>query len=101
MAKIKTIKKVEQAPKGWLEDRFGEHSAQISTIITLKVKSAIKDVARILLKKVPPEIESLTKRIKVAPKGVGDYDFVFGYEDDSGVNHQGSIETDTALQDYI
>lgn len=87
-------------PDGFLHKRFGDHFAQISVDTTLKLKSAMKDVCRVLEGRVLPEIEAYTRVLPDPPQGVSDHDFVFGYED-SGNPHPGIIETSTPLRDYI
>ena len=87
--------------KGWLHTRFGDHFAQISVDTTLKLRSSVKDVARVKNNKhVPKEIEELTKKFENAPQGVSDSDFLFGY-DNNGEWVEGSIERDLAVQEYI
>lgn len=98
--KIVGIKSAKYRHEGWLKERFGSHVAQISTDTTLKLKSAAKDVARVLLGRVPPEIEALVKKFEVPPQGLDDHKFVFGYED-SGNWVPGSIERDPNLQEYV
>ncbi len=85
---------------GWLQQRFGDHVAQISTIMTLKLKSAVLDVARFTLGGVPREIAQLAHSFEVPPQGLEDYKFVFGYED-SGNWVEGSITYDVALKKYV
>lgn len=94
--------------KGWLKKRFGDCYAQISVDTTLKLRSAVKDVAR--WKRavdgkggfVPPEIEVLAKKFIEPPQGISDSDFVFGYKKEGeDVWVQGSSEYDPALQEYI
>jgi len=89
--------------KGYLKDRFGDHVVQVSTDTTLKLRSAVKDIARIEHGgKIPTDIEILTKKFQNAPQGISDRDFVFGYERESDRAHiKGSIETDDALKEYI
>ncbi len=93
-------------PGGWLDRRFGECWAPISTDTKLKLRSAVKDVARWWRAKdgkggfVPPEIEVLTKKFMEAPQGVEDKKFIFGYDND-GTWVTGSIEHDEALIAYI
>lgn len=98
--KINSFKQITVVKEGWLHERFGDHFAQISTSNTLKLKSSIKDVARVTLGRVPPDIEAMTKKMKVAPMGITDKAFIFGYEED-GSWTQGSIEYDKYLQNYI
>lgn len=85
---------------GWLQERFGDHVAQISTIMTLKLKSAVLDVARFTLGAVPREIAELAHAFELPPQGLEDYKFVHGYED-SGSWVAGSITYDPALQKYV
>lgn len=94
--------------KGWLQKRFGACYAQISVDTTLKLRSAVKDVAR--WKRavegrggfVPPEIEVLAKKFEEPPQGVNDHDFVFGYKKEGeDVWVKGSLEKDPALQEYV
>lgn len=86
-------------PDGFLHKRFGDHFAQISVDTTLKLKSAIKDVCRVLEGRVLPEIEQITRELPDPPQGVSDHNFVFGYTD-SGNWHPGIIEFNKELQDY-
>jgi len=86
--------------KGWLWDRFGDHVAQISTSTQLKIRSSIKDVARVRQGYISKELNTLVHNIQAAPQGVEDKDFIFGYEGAGGWV-PGSIETDTSLQEYI
>jgi DNA polymerase III alpha subunit len=87
--------------EGFLKERFGDHFAQISAVTTMKLRSSVKDVARVTLGKVPFDIETLTKKFLNAPQGIGDKEFVFGYEDGDGSWITGSIEYDKALQEYV
>lgn len=93
---------------GWLKKRFGDCYAQISVDTTLKLRSAVKDVAR--WKRavdgkggfVPPEIEVLTAKFMMPPQGISDSDFVFGYKrEGEDTWEKGSIDYDPALQEYI
>jgi DNA polymerase III alpha subunit len=86
---------------GWLFKRFGANVAQISVDTTLKLKNAVKDVARAKYGFVPNDVENWTKRFEMPPQGVDDFKFVMGYEDDDEIWHKGSIESDQNLQAYI
>ena len=90
----------EDPNKGWLSDRFGDCVAQISTDTSLKLRSSIKDVARVREGKVPADLEKLVKQIEVAPQGVEDADFINGYEGPGGWV-EGSITYDKSLQKYV
>lgn len=85
---------------GWLKQRFGDCYAQISVDTTLKLKSAVKDVARMKYGRVPEDVEKWSRRFEMPPQGVNDYDFVLGYDTDEG-RVQGSIESDEELKQYI
>lgn len=99
--KIVAIKPIVVKQQPWLVQRFGDHFAQISADTTLKLKSSVKDVARVVHNgEIPQEIEDLTKLFLMPPQGITDSDFVFGYKaNDEWV--PGSIESDPALQQYI
>jgi len=93
---------------GWLKKRFGDCYAQISVDTTLKLRSAVKDVARWKRAEdgkggfVPPEIEVLTRKFMEPPMGITDLEFVFGYKKEGeDVWVKGSQEYDPALQEYI
>lgn len=99
--KIKeVVRTYKKTTGGWLDKRFGDHWAQISTINTLKVKSAILDTARFTYGRVPAEIALLANRIETPPQGLSDAKFVFGYED-AGNWVEGSLYWDPALQEYV
>lgn len=85
---------------GLLQELFGDHVAQISTQTTLKLKSAVLDVARFKLGEVPKNIAALAHAFEVPPQGLDDDKFVHGYED-AGSWVEGSITRDKALQEYI
>lgn len=90
----------EDGKGGWLQKRFGECVAQISTIMTLKLRSAVLDVARFTLGEVPRDIAELTRKFEMPPQGLDDVKHVLGYED-SGNWVEGSITRDVALQAYV
>jgi hypothetical protein len=87
--------------KGWLVQRFGDCVAQISVDTTMKLKSAARDVARVLTNgNIPSELNSLIFKFEDAPQGIPDRDFVFGYKGNDGPV-PGSVETDPALAEYV
>ena len=85
---------------GWLQQRFGECVAQISTVMTLKLRSAVLDVARFKLGHVPLLVAELAHKFEMPPQGLEDVKHVLGYED-SGNWVDGSITRDPALQEYV
>jgi len=86
---------------GWLVKRFGDHVIQISTDTALRLRSSIKDVCRVMYGTVPDFVNELTKKMQVAPQGVEDRDFIFGYAASDGSFVPGSIETDEALRAFV
>ncbi len=91
----------ETGKKGWLDERFGDCYAAISTDVSLKLRSAVKDVARVQHDGfVPQEIEMLCRRFPNAPQGISDYDFVFGYKGSDGWV-EGILTQDPALMEYV
>lgn len=90
----------EDENTGWLKDRFGDCVAQISTDGTLKLKSAMRDVARLKMGSVPPEIHVYAANIDDPPQGISDHDFLFGYEGSEGWI-PGLVETDPTVKEYI
>jgi DNA polymerase III alpha subunit len=104
--KAKLIKVETKEYKGWLEEKYPDHFAQMSVDLTLKVRSAVKDVARALMGEVPYEIETMTKRFKQPPQGIEDINFVLGYNTDEG-HVPGSLEegghdhSDPVLREYV
>ncbi len=85
---------------GYLYGRWGAKAAQIGTRTTIRLKSAIKDVARYFHGKVPTEVEVFSKGLPTPPQGVSDLQFVFGFEDQEGNHIDGLIETSDALKKY-
>lgn len=88
-------------PSGWLFKRFGDCVIQISTDMTVKLKSAVLDVHRIRApdRRVPEDVAKLAHRFQQPPQGISDKDFVFGY-DNNGEWVPGAIETDEVLIEY-
>lgn len=99
--KIKSIKQTTIHHAGFLETRFGACYAAISTDVSLKLRSAVKDVARVNHGgNIPQEVEMLTRKFQNAPQGISDYDFVFGYMGSDGPI-EGSLTQDPALVEYV
>ncbi len=95
-------------PGGWLDRRFGpEYHAQISVDTKLKLRSSVKDVARVEFGSVPPDIEALAARMRRPPQGIEDWDFVFGYSNPDGTVVEGTLTStdpdirDNALIEYV
>lgn len=90
----------EDGHSGYLYGRWGNKAAQISTRTTIRLKSAIKDTARYFHGKVSKEVEAFSKGLPDPPQGVSDLDFVFGFDDQEDVHHDGLIETSEDLKKY-
>lgn len=88
--------------KGWLRDRFGDCVAQISTDRSIRLKSAILDVHRVLSpdRRVSPEVAALAHSMPSPPQGIEDWDFVFGY-DNNGEWVEGILTTEPKLMQYV
>jgi DNA polymerase III alpha subunit len=84
----------------WLEERFPNHWAQISTNSLLHLKSAMKDVARATMGYVPSDIEGISTSLPIPPQGVDDSNFIFGYTSDDGKVVKGLIDRNRNLQQY-
>ena len=86
-----------------LKETYGDKMAQCSTHGTLRIKSAIKDACRVILKwnSDDPRVNEITKPIPMTPTGVSDRDFLLGYVDPEGNIHQGYLEQDKRLQDFF
>ncbi len=91
----------EKPTEGWLMERFKGHVARISTNGTLRLRSTVQDVGRVLHGEVTPEVFNITKKFPKPPQGIKDYDFVFGYKDADGNPIPGAIETDENLKKYV
>lgn len=90
----------EDGKSGYLYGKYGDKAAQISTRTTIRLKSAITDTNRYFKGKVEDEIKVFTKGLPAPPQGVTDLDFVFGFEDDEDVHHDGLLELSEDLQKY-
>lgn len=98
---IEAAKAVKVDRDGWLKQRFGQCFAAISTDVSLKLRSAVKDVSRVRHEgRVPDDVEALTRRFQNAPQGISDYDFIFGYKGSDGWV-EGSLKSDPALMEYV
>lgn len=92
----------EDKKSGFLFQRYGDCSAQISTRMLMRLKSSIKDVNRFINKgTVEPDIDKIAEGLPVPPQGVSDQDFVYGYTDSDGNEIEGIIDTSDVLKKYI
>ena len=83
---------------GYLDTFFKGRSAQISTLITMKLKTSIRDVFRqIHVGGIPYEVDRIAWALPDEPQGIKSIDFVYGYEDTDGNHIDGEIETNKDL----
>jgi hypothetical protein len=102
--KAKLISRETKVYKGWLEERYLDHYAQMGVDISLKLRNAAKDIARATYGEVPKEVEQLAHRFKLPPQGITDMDFALGYYTDEGYvpgSSQEGPNKDPALCQYI
>ncbi len=92
----------EDDKKGWLRDRYGDCVAQISTDQTIKVRQGVLDVHRVTSpdRRVPEAVAKLAHQFAQPPQGIGNREFIFGYEHD-GVREPGAVEWDPPLMEYV
>lgn len=90
-----------------LKTKFGEMVSRISTVTTIKAKSAVRDVARALLntKKHPDiaeAVDEVAKSISFATQVSSDQaKALWGYEDSEGHIVPGEMETNQTLADFM
>lgn len=86
-----------------MKQEYGDKIAQCSTLGTLKVKGALKDVCRILLgwNSADPRINEITKTIPNTPQGVPDGKWLTGYQDQDGIIHDGHILQNPVLDAFF
>lgn len=87
----------------YLKDKYGLGFAQIATFNKMKTKNAIKDAMYALYGKNrnDPEVEAVCKTIPDSPQGVDEHDFLYGYTDKEGHEHQGQVEVNEHLRNFF
>ena len=87
----------------YLRSKYGDKMAQCSTLGTLKLKSAIKDACRAVLhlNAQDPLVDAVCKTIPNEPQGVSSRDFLEGYSDQDGNEHQGHLSENPVLQKFF
>lgn len=90
----------------FLKAKHGDKFARICTTGTNKIKSAIRDVSRVLLDTKNDEeaklhVDNVCKTISNVPQGFSDLvKWLHGWEDEEG-NHPGELTTNQALRDFF
>jgi DNA polymerase III subunit alpha len=88
---------------GYLRDKYGLGFAQIATFNKMKTKNAIKDAMYALYgrNRNDPEVKMVCDTIQDSPQGVDEHDFLYGYVDQEGVEHQGEIARNEVLANFL
>ena len=84
----------------YLESVYGDKICRISTETQLKLKSSLKDADRAINGSVSKATVDVCKKLPKNKNNLPEDQFVFGYEDDDGVYHDGVIETCEPLIKY-
>lgn len=85
----------------YIKEKYGNRFSYLGIGSTFKTKSAIKDIDRLLNGEVRPDTEAVCKTIPQSPQGVSEMEFLRGYTDADGVYHEGELEINIKLQDYL
>lgn len=85
----------------FIKEHWGDKFAYLGTATTFKTKSALKDSDRYLHGDVRQATEDVCKTIGVTPQGITEEQFLRGYTDNDGVFHDGEIETNERLREYL
>lgn len=90
----------------WLEQKYGDRFSRISTVGTLKLKMAIRDISRVLLKTkenpvIADRVNNICKKIPLSPQGVDVKKWLYGYVDDNGNAHEAYLDTDADLRNFF
>jgi len=91
---------------GALKDKFGDLFARICTTNTLKPKSAIRDVSRVVLDTKENEeaarlVDAVCASLSLVPQGVSDLQkWIYGWQDEEG-GHPGEIDINAALSGFF
>jgi DNA polymerase-3 subunit alpha len=88
---------------GYLKEKYGLGFAQIATFNKMKTKNAIKDAMYALYgrNRNDPEVKLLCDCISDSPQGVDEHDFLYGYTDQEGIEHQGEVEKQPVLANFF
>lgn len=87
----------------YLKDKYNLGFAQIATFNKMKTKNAIKDAMYALYGRNRNDIEvkTICDSIPDSPQGVDEYDFLYGYVDQEGVEHKGQIHVNEMLANFF
>ena len=87
----------------YLKDKYNLGFAQLGTYQTFKIKNAIKDAMSALYgrNRNDPEINFVCKSVQDAPSGVNELDYLYGYIDNDGIEHQPYLEENEILANFL
>ena len=87
----------------YLKEKYNLGFAQISTFNKMKTKNAIKDAMYALYgrNRNDPEVKAVCDEIDDSPQGVDEYDFLYGYVDQEGIEHAGEIQKKQILKNFF
>jgi DNA polymerase-3 subunit alpha len=87
----------------YLQEKYGLGFAQISTFQKMKTKNAIKDSMAALYgrNRNDPEVKAICDMIPDSPQGLDEWDFLYGYTDQEGVDHSGQVQTNEMLKNFF
>ena len=87
----------------FLKEKYKLGFAQIATFNKMKTKNAIKDAMYSLYgrNRNDPEVKFICDSIPDSPQGVDEYDFLYGYIDQEGIEHSGQIQVNMMLANFF
>ena len=87
----------------YLKDKYGLGFAQIATFNKMKTKNAIKDSMSALYarNRKDPEVTIICDAIDDSPQGVDEFDFLYGYTDQEGIEHKGEVDKKPILKNFF
>lgn len=87
----------------YLQQKYGDGFAQISTFNKMKTKNAIKDAMFAVYgrNRNDPEIKIICDSIPDSPQGVDEHDFLYGFTDSEGNYNVGQVEINKVLANFF
>lgn len=87
----------------YLQEKYKLGFAQIATFSKMKTKKAIKDAMFSLYGRggKDPEIVAVCNEIDDSPQGVDEFDFLYGYTDKEGEEHEGEVDKKPILANFF
>jgi DNA polymerase-3 subunit alpha len=87
----------------YLQEKYSLGFAQVATFNKMKTKNAIKDAMYALYgrNRNDPEVKMICDSIPDSPQGVNEHDFLYGYVDQEGVEHEGAVHANEILRNFF